>query len=456
MKIAVLGNVTLDFFAQDFRRAGHEVYLAPGFDAWRQEALDANSGLHEFAPEAVMFVMEGEDAKEGASLLAARLPGARVVAPDVAALARETPGFWDERMRQLAAMPFSLRAIKAIEDEFFFILDGAPKKVLALDADGTLWNGIISEDGAEAVEPYADFQRGALALRERGVLLVLLSKNDPPAPDAPITQAFAREDMPLSLEDFSDVRVDWRPKAGNLLAVCRSLNLGVDSVVFVDDNPFERAQMKAHLPGVAVPPFPDDLADPAQFLRRLDAAYFASVGATEEDRARAAMYRDEGERRDLAAASATLDDYLESLKLTCRAARATEADVPRLAQMAGKTNQFNATTIRRNEEEFRALLADPSKRVYVFRLSDKFGAMGIVCFVVADVAARRITDFVMSCRAMGRTLEFFSYRHVCQDLGTETVPIDFRATAKNGPFAAFLEKLAHGACETFCACQTMV
>ena len=444
MKIAVLGNVTLDFFAQDFRRAGHEVYLAPGFDAWRQEALDANSGLHEFAPEAVMFVMDGEDAKEGASLLAARLPSARVVAPDVAALARETSGFWDERMRQLAAMPFSLRAIKAIEDEFLFLLDGAPKKVLALDADGTLWNGIISEDGAEAVEPYADFQRGALALRERGVLLVLLSKNDPPAPDAPITQAFAREDMPLSLEDFSDVRVDWRPKAGNLLAACRSLNLGVDSVVFIDDNPFERAQMKAHLPGVAVPPFPDDLADPAQFLRRLDAAYFASVGATEEDRARAAMYRDEGERRDLAAASATLDDYLESLKLTCRAARATEADVPRLAQMAGKTNQFNATTIRRGEDEMRALVNDPSRRVWTFRVSDAFGEMGLVCYVIADPSEGRITDFVMSCRAMGRTIEWFALNHVRRELAQEGVAlrkIDFAPTAKNGPFREFLSRV---------------
>ena len=444
MKIAVLGNVTLDFFAQDFRRAGHEVYLAPGFDAWRQEALDETSGLHAFVPEAVMFVMDGEDASEGAALLAKRLPGARVVAPDIPALARETPGFWDDRMRQLAAMPFSLRAVKAIEDELLFLLDGAPKKILALDADNTLWRGIVSEDGAAAVEPYADFQRGALALRERGVLLVLLSKNDPPAPDAPITQAFAREDMPLSLEDFSDVRVDWRPKVGNLLAACRALNLGVDSVVFVDDNPVERAQMKAHLPCVAVPPFPDDLASPAQFLRRLDAAYFASVGSTYEDRARAAMYRAEGARRDLAAASATLDDYLDSLQLRCRAARATEADVPRLAQMAGKTNQFNATTIRRGEDEMRALVNDPSRRVWTFRVSDAFGEMGLVCYVIADPREGRVTDFVMSCRAMGRTIEWFALNHVRCELareGVELKGIDFAPTAKNGPFREFLSRV---------------
>lgn len=443
MKIAVLGNVTLDFFAQDFRRAGHEVYLAPGFDSWRQEALDGKSGLHAFAPDAAMLVIDGEGASEGASLLAARLPGARVAAPDVAALARETPGFWDDRMRRLAAMPFSLRAIKSIEDEFFFLVGGSPRKLLALDADNTLWRGIVSEDGAAAVEPYAEFQRGALALRSRGVLLVLLSKNDPPAPGAPVAQAFAREDMPLSLDDFADARVDWSPKAGNLLAACRALNLGVDSAVFIDDNPVERAQMKAHLPEVAVPPFPDDLAHPAQFLRRLDAAYFASVGATDEDRARAAMYRAEGARRGLAAASATIDGYLESLRLVCRAARAAEADVPRLAQMAGKTNQFNATTIRRGEDDMRALVNDPSLRVWTFRARDAFGEMGLVCYVIADPREGRITDFVMSCRAMGRTIEWFALNHVRRELareGSRLRQIDFAPTAKNGPFREFLSR----------------
>ena len=124
---------------------------------------------------------------------------------------------------------------------------------------------------------------------------------------------------------------------------------------------------------------------------------------------------------------------------------ATEADIPRLAQMAGKTNQFNATTIRRTEEDFRKLLSDGGKRVYVFRLSDRFGAMGIVCFVVADVEERRITDFAMSCRAMGRTLEFFAYNHVCRELGGERPPgIDFVPTAKNAPFAAFLDRIASG------------
>ena len=336
--------------------------------------------------------------------------------------------------------------------DFYFRVPCRPAKVLAVDADNTLWNGIVSEDGAADVEPYAAFQRGLLALKAKGVMLALLSKNDPPdAGRSPIEQVFARADMPLKLNDFAFVGVSWEPKPGALLAAAKALNVGTDSFVFVDDNPHERAQMKAHLPEVMVVDGMEDWQARGMegLAEALGDTYFAEAGRTEEDRLRAqrpVILSEPG----LAEAAFVRGDYLKTLELKVAPSRAVEADVPRLAQMAGKTNQFNATTIRRNEEEFRALLADPAKRVYVFRLSDKFGAMGIVCFVVADVAVRRITDFVMSCRAMGRTLEFFAYRHVCQDLGAETVPIDFRATAKNGPFAAFLEKLAHGERETFC------
>ena len=489
MKIALLGNVTLDFLAQDFRRAGYDVYVPSGFDTWRQEVLDPASGLHAFAPDAVLLVMEGgvspddreiidtfadaqarvpprqADAQERVPPRQAdaqqRVPPVCVVVPDIAALAAETPGFWDARMRTLAAMPFSLAGLKTIEDEFYFALEAggprccAAKKILAVDADNTLWNGIVSEDGADAVTPYVDFQKGLLALKARGVLLVLLSKNDPvgegrASARPPLASALARADMPITLDDFSAVRVNWSPKPGNLLTVCRELNLGTDSVVFVDDNPHERAQMKAHLPEVAVPPFPTDLSHPAQLLRRLERYFFSSAGATEEDRARAEMYRAEAARREFARTLPTVQDYLKSLHLVARAARATADDVPRLAQMAGKTNQFNATTIRRSAEEMAALVADPAHRVWTFRAGDAFGEMGLVCYVIYDCATARISDFVMSCRAMGRTLEHFAVNHVRRELVAEGLPlagIDCNPTAKNGPFRAFLSTLdlAHDA-----------
>ena len=352
-----------------------------------------------------------------------------------------------------AKIPISdVERLKSFND-FYFRLPCRPAKVLAVDADGTLWDGIVSEDGAEAVKPYVAFQKGLLDLRAKGVMLALLSKNDPPKGGvSPLERALARPDMPLSLRDFAFVGVSWEPKPGNLLAAAKALNVGTDSFVFVDDNMHERAQMKAHLPEVMT------LVDVDGWLSRgmeglaeeLGATYFADMGRTEEDllRARRLAAHSSADREDMAFSKA---DYLKTLGLKATPSRATEADVPRLAQMAGKTNQFNATTIRRTEAEFRALMADSGKRVYVFRLEDRFGAMGIVCYAVADVATCRITDFVMSCRAMGRTLEQFAYRHVCRDLGADALPVDFRATAKNGPFAAFLEKLSRGETDTFCA-----
>ncbi len=452
MKIALLGNVTLDFLAQDFRRAGHEVYVPSGFDTWRQEVLDPASGLHAFAPDAALLVMDGGATLPDQQLLNALAP-VHVVVPDLAVLAAEMPGFWDERMRKLASMPFSLAGLKAIEDEFLFATSTGglrpvatvPKKILAVDADNTLWNGIVSEDGPVAVSPYVDFQKGLLALKARGVLLVLLSKNDPVGEGhAPLAVALARADMPLSLDDFAITRVNWSPKAGNLLDACRELNLAPDSVVFVDDNPHERAQMKAHLPEVSVPPFPADMANPAQFLRRLEQYFFASVGGTAEDRSRTEMYQAEAARRAFASTLPTVQDYLKGLRLTVKAARATSEDVPRLAQMAGKTNQFNATTIRRSAEEIAALIADPAYRVWTFRAGDAFGEMGLVCYVVYDCATGRVTDFVMSCRAMGRTLEHFAINHVRHELASENLPlagIDCVPTAKNAPFREFLSSL---------------
>ena len=339
--------------------------------------------------------------------------------------------------------------------DFYFRVPCRPAKVLAVDADNTLWDGIVSEDGAADVEPYAEFQKGLLALKAKGVPLVLLSKNDPPdGGRSPIEQVLARADMPLSLGDFAFVGVSWEPKPGGLLAAAKALNVGTDSFVFVDDNPHERAQMKAHLPEVMVVENMESWWEKGMegLAEHLGATYFADAGRTEEDLLRARRLDAERSAGAPCQAEFSKADYLQTLELKATPSIATEADIPRLAQMAGKTNQFNATTIRRSEEEFRALMADPSKRVYVFRLSDRFGEMGIVCYVVADASVCRITDFVMSCRAMGRTLEFFAYRHVCGDLfGGRPVGIDFSPTAKNGPFAAFLGRISRGETETFCS-----
>lgn len=401
-RVALTGDVALELIAPYFRNEGYEVYVPAGFAAWRTELLDKNSNLHKFKPDFIFDVTSRDEC-----------------------LSRECPDFFDERMKALASQPYSLRGIRTIVDEFGFLSLAAPKKILAVDADNTLWRGIISEDGINNVEPYVEFQKGIKSLAEDGVVLVLLSKNDP---------FEFRDDMPLSNRDFACRRVNWRPKAGNLIEACRELNLSTDSVVFLDDNPHERMQMKAHLPEVAVPPFshPD-----GSTIRRLREYFFGNGAVTEEDRLRAADYR---ARQNIKISEyANADEYLDALQLEVCWRKAQEQDLERLAQMAGKTNQFNATTIRRTRQDFAAMLESPNEfSVYVFRTRDRFGKQGIVCYIVVDIAAKRITDFVMSCRAMGRTLEYFAYDSVCRAFG-EMLPVDFVPTAKNKPFKEFLD-----------------
>jgi FkbH-like protein len=406
-KTALVGDVALELIAPYFRKDGYEVYVPSGFGTWRQELLDPKSGLHRFNPEYVFDVTEKENVLSG-----------------------EVEGFFDERMRKLASMPYSLAGIEAIVDEFDFFRQRSNRKILAVDADNTLWQGILSEDGRDSLKPFTEFQSGLKKLSDDGVIVVILSKNDPPESD----------DSPFNLDFVTAARINWAPKAGNLVELCQELNLSTDSAVFVDDNPFERAQMKAHLPEGAVARFPADMTKPRQFLRRLKEYFFFDSGITEEDRLRGGDYGHRAAAEKLRRSFSDAGAYLDSLGLYATAAPASEKDLDRLAQMAGKTNQFNATTIRRDRADFAALLEDPLKKIFVFRAGDRFGEQGLVCYIVADLLSRRITDFVMSCRAMGRTLEYFAYYHAEKELGY-AAPIDFSPTAKNAPFREFLAAL---------------
>ena len=417
MKLALVGDVALDVLAPYFRAAGHDVYVPAGFGTWRQELLDETSGLKRFKPDAIFDVTSHDEA-----------------------LAAEVDGFFDERMRTLASQPYSLAGIKALVEEFSYFCIAAPKKVLAVDADNTLWHGILSEDGRDALVPCVEFQKGLLELKKAGVTLVLLTKNDP-------CDGFMRGDFPLKDGDFAARCINWGPKAGNLIEACRKLNLSTDSVVFVDDNPHERAQMAAHLPEVAVVAWNgwnDGAARPDSrarcLLRRLKEYFFRDMGKTAEDGMRAASYAARSAAEATMSCFDNVGDYLKSLELRVEPRLACDGDLDRLAQMAGKTNQFNATTLRRTRDEFAALLSDSTKRVYVFKAADRFGEQGIVCYIVVDIVAMRITDFVMSCRAMGRTLEHFAYNYVAREMGRPPA-VDYVPTAKNAPFAEFLGSL---------------
>jgi len=230
------------------------------------------------------------------------------------------------------------------------------------------------------------------------------------------------------------MRIDWNEKSRNLADIARELNVGTDSFVFVDDNAGNRAEMRAGRPEVAVAPFPPDLS-----------VFFPPRPATDEDRARAEMYRAEAKRRE-AASRMTYEDYIRSLGIVNEVRPAAEGDFARVAQLSQRSNQMNALTVRRSEGEIRAFAADPSRLVVVLRSSDRFGDLGLVAFAHARIDGERaeIEDWVMSCRAMNRRIEFAleeGLEEILAERGVRTLSAAWRGTAKNAPSRDLFDRL---------------
>ena len=306
----------------------------------------------------------------------------------------------------------------------------SPKKVVALDLDGTLWEGVVGEDGVDAIRPRTAFLSELKALKERGVLLTILSKNN--ADD--VRAAFdAGAFAPLAEGDFLFPQTNWAPKSENLLRVAQSLGLGLDAFVFVDDNPAERLEMKARLPEVAVAAFPPTLA-----------AYFPVGAVTAEDRRKTEAYREEAARRQfLASRPAAATDVWGALGCWLDVHRARPDEAARIAQLSQKANQFSVCTNRYSAAEVEGLVrGEDDARVYAVCAGDQFGDQGLVAFAVVRDA--EIVDFTMSCRVAGRGLETRAWAEMARDLraqGVGRVRARWRRTAKNAPVADLFDRL---------------
>ena len=277
---------------------------------------------------------------------------------DVAALAEQLgTQRWFDPVRHLAyKLPFASELAGLYADWLGRLIGaarGKARKCLVLDLDNTLWGGVVGDDGVEALalgegsargEAFLAVQRMALDLKGRGVILAVSSKND----DAVARAGFAgHPEMALKLEDVAVFQANWNDKASNLEAIARTLNIGLDALVLLDDNPAERAQTRAALPMVAIPELPDD---PAWFPRLLSAAgYFEAVGFSADDRLRAASYASDARRAEVQASVRDLGDYLEALDMRLEARPFDAAGRARIAQLINKTNQFNLTTRRYTE-----------------------------------------------------------------------------------------------------------
>ncbi|MFF3956770.1 HAD-IIIC family phosphatase [Streptomyces sp. NPDC001890] len=335
-------------------------------------------------------------------------------------------------------------------------LAGRTKKVLALDLDGTVWGGILGDDGSDGIsigegpagEAFAAFQRIVRQIGSQGVLLAAVSKNDPEPVDDVLHN---RHGMQLRPDDFVRVTANWQPKHLNLTDLTDALNLGVDSVVFVDDSPYECGLVRRELPGVAVVPLDDE---PALHIEKLlRDGWFDTRELTAEDRKRSLRYRDELVRKDFQHTFDSIQDYLDELGVTVALDPARDSDVPRLSQITLRTNQFNLTTRRRQPADVQALLDDPEALVLAVRSADRFGDNGVVGAVFARREGRAlvIDNFLLSCRVFARGIEQTCLsallRHAAAT-GADTVYGSYLPSPKNGKVAEFYPRHGFTAADT--------
>jgi FkbH-like protein len=327
---------------------------------------------------------------------------------------------------------------------------GTSRKALVLDLDNTLWGGIIGDDGVDGIaigqgsargEAFLAIQQMALSLRQRGIVLAVCSKNDEDVARVPFRD---HPDMVLREDHIAVFVANWGDKATNLRAIAAALNIGLDALVFLDDNPVERAQVRRELPMVAVPELP---ADPALYPRTLAAAgYFEAITFGDDDRVRADAYRANAERAAFAGTS-DMAGYLQSLDMVADVRPFDSVNRARIAQLINKSNQFNLTTRRYTEREVAALEGDATHATLQFRLVDRFGDNGMIAVVIlrpAEPGVFEIDTWLMSCRVLGRRMEEATLLHIvtaARALGATAVTGTYLPTAKNRMVADHYGKL---------------
>ena len=288
---------------------------------------------------------------------------------------------------------------------------GRSSKCLVLDLDNTLWGGVIGDDGLEGIhlgqgstmgEAFVAFQQYAKQLLNRGIILAVCSKNDEVNALSPFEK---HPDMVLKRKDIACFVANWQDKAGNLRHIAKTLNIGLDSLVFADDNPFERNLVRQELPEVQVPELPED---PSLYVETIaDAGYFEALTITAEDRERGGQYRANAEREELKASATDMEGYLRGLGMELDVRAFDGIGLARIVQLINKTNQFNLTTRRYTEAEVREMMSDPGVAAYQFRLTDRFGDNGMIAVLIGKLqgSALVMDTWLMSCRVLGRQVE---------------------------------------------------
>ncbi len=355
--------------------------------------------------------------------------------------------FLDERLWHASKYPCSNAVLPAVARGAARLVaarKGRITKVLVLDLDNTLWGGVIGDDGLEGIglggdaygEAFQQFQRYILALRDRGYVLAVCSKNNEPV----VLDAFRNHpEMVIRETDISVMVANWNDKASNIEYIARVLNLGLDSMVFVDDSPFERSLVRAALPQVAVPEMPEDVAD---YCSALEASgLFEAVGFTAEDAARNAKYCEEAVRTSEQLRFGNIGDYLASLDMRSHCGPVRPDDLPGVVQLFQRSNQFNLRTQRLSRTAMESLI-DSGQMTVAARLRDRFGDYGLISAIACDTIGSdlQIVELVMSCRVLKRGVEEFLMNYLfeqCRRRGLAGIRGQYIRSSKNDMVSEF-------------------
>ena len=359
---------------------------------------------------------------------------------------------WEERGARAAEVPFSpagLRLLAEAQVRIVRALAGPAVRCIVVDCDNTLWGGVVGEDGAAGLvlgvsgpgRLHHDLQRRLLDLRRRGLVLAIATKNEPDDVTAVLRE---HPDMVLREADFAVIRAGWEEKASAVAEIAGELGLGLGHMAFLDDDPAECEWVRSRLPEVRVIRWPDDLG--AGTLD--DLGLFDTLAVTEEDRRRTELYRTEQARGAARVEAGTVEDHLRSLEMVATVGLARPAQLPRIAQLIAKTNQFNLTVRRHEHRRLEALASDPHRaRVVSLSLSDRFGSSGLVgCGIVVlrEPGVAELDTLLQSCRVIGRGAEqILAARllHEARDLGALTLRAEYVPAPRNAQVADLLGRL---------------
>lgn len=323
---------------------------------------------------------------------------------------------------------------------------GLNKKCIVLDLDNTLWGGIIGEDGIEGIKlgsdpigrAFVEFQKILFALHQRGIILAINSKNNP---NDALDVIKSHPNMILTEENFSCMKINWNDKVQNIREIANDLNIGLESIVFFDDDPVNREYVRSNLPQVLTVDLPQDASNYAQTLIEMND--FNHLKITQEDINRGKMYLQDKQRKELGQTATNLQDFLKQLNIKLIIKNANNFTIPRISQLTLKTNQFNLTTKRYQEEEVHKFVSNPHYWVGCAQIEDKFGDNGITgVFIVKKENKEWLIDtFLLSCRIMGRGIEDGLLGHIIQVAkiqGIDIIRAEFIPTKKNKPSETFL------------------